>query len=221
MGIKPITPTEAQSLPELELRKCEYLALRAMLRHSAAVGFGAATTKAGLVDPTLITPAVAYCFTLLSAYKLSNVVPTLRILQKEVERRGLTPMAPKTKDGLEALAAVTFGQLTGGAVGGDLAVAAGFDKLAEEIMKQTLGEGITGSSGILLDQEVAEKMEEQARATAEAKTHLPGAGGPPPRGCTRQGVHTRIWCDKCGHSIDTAFESYSRQLPYRLIQNPC
>lgn len=72
-------------------------------------------------------------------------------------------MDPKIKDGLEALAAVTFGQLTGGAVGGDLAVAAGFDKLAEETTKQTLGEGITGSSGMLLDQEVAEKMEEQAR----------------------------------------------------------
>jgi hypothetical protein len=213
MGVQAITASEAQRLSLQDLRRCEYLTLRAMLRYSAASGWGATATYVGLSDPTFVTPAVAYCFTLLSANKLGKAVPALKIIQNEVSRRGLEPWDPDTRETLEALAAVALGQIAGGEVVEDVLdtdpSAPIFDHAVEEVSKQALGEALTGATGTGLDQEGIGTI-------TAASVDLSKAGGPPPSLCKRKNVQTVLQCDICGDSFDIAFEPYSRQSKIRF-----
>jgi hypothetical protein len=108
----------------------------------------------------------------------------LAVLQGEVRRRGLEPCKATAMDQLETFFATFVGQE----------------------VQQVLGPG-SDQFGDAAGEYAYDHMVEKAARKLECSP-----GGPPPNGCVRRNVKTRLQCDDCRTFFDTRFDSYSREL---------
>jgi hypothetical protein len=105
-----ITATEAQSLSLTDLRRREYLTVRAVLQHRTRVGTG---LGAAAFDPSGISTVFSLIHAARNADRLDQDKKRLAVLQTEVRRRGLVPYEASSNDKLEnILGTVAIGVAT-------------------------------------------------------------------------------------------------------------
>jgi hypothetical protein len=124
-----ITATEAQSLSLTDLRRREYLTVRAVLQDKTRVGTG---LGAAAFDPSGISTVFSLIATARSADRLDKDKKRLAVLQAEVRRRGLVPYEASGNDKFEAILVPLV------------------TEVATEVVRDEMGCSVGGNAGLMV-----------------------------------------------------------------------